>query len=108
CQRSRLYILSVKEAQRPATLPDADDYFLFALRMPDFVLMAALPSADEGLIYLNRSAERLRIYGLHCIPDAMAEIPCCAVVDAQHPFKLIRRHTLARLANQERCKEPLN
>ena len=99
---------SVEEAEIAATLPDANNYLLLALRMPNLVLVAALPPADERLIYFNGSAERLRICVLHRVPDAMAEIPCRAVVDSQHPLKLIRRHPLARLANQERRKEPLN
>src|ERR1035441_10384935 len=106
-QRSRLHIFSVKESQFATALPNADDNLLFALRMADFVLMAALLSAYKGFVNFYDPAERLRIDGLHGVSDAMAEIPRCAVVNPQHPLKLIRRHTLARLADQKRSKEPL-
>src|SRR5271157_129181 len=105
-QRPRLHVLSVEEAQFAATLPNADDHLFLRLGMAGFVLMATLPSTDGGFVYLNRSAERLRFSGLHRVSDSVAEIPCGAVVDAQHPLKLVCRHPFARLANQKRSKEP--
>ena len=107
-QRSRLHIFGMEEAQPPPRCRMPMTTSFLHSGWPAFMLVAALPSADERLVYLKRSAKRLRIDGLHRVPNPMAEIPCCAVVDAQHPFKLIGGHSLARLANQERRKEPLN
>src|SRR5271165_82207 len=107
-QGPRLHVLRVEKAQFAAALPDADNDLFLGLGMSGLVLVAMLTRSDEGLIYFNRSAERLRVNGLHRVPDAMAEIPCGAVVDTQHPLELVRRHSLARLTNQERSKKPLD
>src|ERR1019366_6174604 len=107
-QGARLHILSVEKAEFPAALPDADYYLFRTLRVADLVLMSTLASAHEGFINFHDSAERLGVNGLHGISNAMAEIPSCPVVDSQHTLHLVRRHPLARLADQERGKEPLN
>ena len=50
-QGSRLHILGMKEPEFSPALLDTDNHLLFALRMADFVLMAALHSVStvEGL-----------------------------------------------------------
>src|ERR1019366_10072777 len=44
-QSARFHVLRVEESEFAATLPDADNHLLLALRVPDFMLMTALPSA---------------------------------------------------------------
>ena len=107
-QSAALSIFGVEEAEIAATLPDADDNLLVAVSESSFT-PSPLASANKGFVNLDSTTQFLNGWdGLHCVPDAMAEIPCGAIVDSQHPFKLIRRHPLARLADQERSKEPFN
>ena len=104
-QCATLGILRMEETQIAAALPDSDDNFLGFCASVD--TPSDFLSADIGFIHLNRAIQFLKRRNLgHRVPDSVAEIPCRAVVDAQHPFKLIGTHTLARLAKQVGCKEP--
>lgn len=104
-QSTRLHILSMEEAKIATALSNTYDDFLFTATT---TLATAPSTAHIGLVHLHDSPERLGVDGLHGISNAMAQIPCRAIVDAQHPLKLICGHTLARLADQERREEPLN
>lgn len=103
-QSSGLGIFGVEESQIAIALADADDNFLFCLG--SFGTASAHLSADVGFIHLDYS---VKLFGLcfgHCMPDSVAEIPCSPVVDSQHPLELIRRHALARLADEKHGKKP--
>lgn len=108
-QCARLHVRRVEETKLAAALPDADDDLFLAPWMTGLVLMTALTSADECLVYFDCSTELWAvIVSLHGFPDAMAQVPCGAVIDTEHPFKLIRGHSFARLANQECGEKPLH
>jgi hypothetical protein len=106
-QRSGLYVLSMEEAEIAAALPESDYWFL------SFLASANAPSdllaANVGFIYFDRACQFLKGLVLsHRVPDAVTEIPSRPVVDSQHPFKLVRRHALAGLAEQVSSKKPLS
>ena len=104
-QRAALCIFSVEETQIAAALPDSNDNFLGFFASVD--TPSDFLSADIGFIHFDRAIQFLKRRHLgHRVADSVAEIPCCPVVDAQHPFKLVRAHSLARLAKQVRRKEP--
>src|SRR5271165_3188314 len=109
-ESSALSVLSMKESEIAAPLANTnDDFFLVALTAPALPVTVLL-SAYVGFVHLDRAIE-LSAVGLsrcHSSTNPMAEIPCRAIVDSQHPLHLVCRHSLARLANQERRKEPLN
>src|SRR5205807_3296932 len=88
CQCAALGILRMEETQIAAALPDSNDNFLGFCASVD--TPSDFLSADIGFIHLNRAIQFLEWRHLgHCVPDSVAEIPCCAVVDSQYPFKLI-------------------
>lgn len=103
-QRAGLRILSMKEPQIAAALPDADYNFLLILAVA--YALALLLSAYVGFIYLNRARQfRLLQFG-HCCSDAVAQIPCRLIAPADDAADLVSAHPLPGLAKQVRCDEP--
>jgi hypothetical protein len=102
---SRLYICRVKETEIAATLPNSDNRlfgFLASIDAPSDFLSAYL-----GFVHFDGTSKFLKWRFLsHRVPDAMTQIPRRPVVDSQHPFKLVCRHSLAGLAKQEHSKKP--
>src|ERR1039458_7898142 len=108
CQRSRLHILSLEEAEFPAALLDADNWNLFALTVRDAPCAVRIPltTADPSFIHFNRAIQRLWIDFFHRGPDAMAEVPRGFVASADHALDLVRRDAFAGLTHEVGGSEP--
>ncbi len=106
-QCSRLHIISVKEPEITATLPDAN-YYLFGRATSALRTLRRL-SSNVGFIYFDCTVKFRLVFfgGTHSSPNAMAEIPCGFVADSKHPFKLVGAHSLAGLAQHVGRKKPL-
>ena len=106
-QGAGLRILSMKKAEIAAALPDADNYFFRFLASVD--APTDLFAAYIGFIYFDCAIQLLKgnIFG-HSMTDAVTEIPCRAVVNSEHPLKLVSRHSLAGLAEQIDGQKPLS
>jgi len=104
-ERARLRIVSVEEPEIAVALADADDHFLVIV-LCDMPFTAHL-AANVGCIHFNLAVQH-RLFGLsHCVPDAMAEIPCCFVTsDSKGPLNLAGRNSLFRFAEEQGCHEP--
>jgi hypothetical protein len=103
-QRAGLRIFGVEESQIAAALTDADYDFFCLLAVVN--TLADLLSAYVGFVYFA-NAVHLRLCNLFdSMTDAMAEIPCRAVVDFQHPMKLMGTHAFLRLADEVDREEP--
>ena len=83
--------LGVEKAQLAPTLPDTDHDLFLALKMSYLVLVAALGTADKGLINLNCPAQLGPIFrSSHRGTNAVAQIPCwscssfCQASDRPH------------------------
>lgn len=104
-QCSRLHIFSLEEPQIAVTLLDADHN--------GFVVIACLPmtvlglSADQSLVHLHNAVQGPLIDFLHRRTNAMAEIPCRLVGNAQNALQLICAHALLRLTEKVDAQEPL-
>src|SRR5262249_5780359 len=76
-QCSRFGIFSVKEPQFPATLPDADNHFFFALIfLAPSMTHALLLSAYIGFVHFDCAVQHPALCGTHSLADSMEEIPC--------------------------------
>src|SRR4029077_7266015 len=105
CQCAGLCILSMEEAETATTLPNTYNNFFLILAIPH--AFAMLLSADIGFVYFDGASHLFEWRGIgHCVPDSVEEIPSCAVINAEHPLKLVRTHTLAGLAKQIYGKKP--
>ena len=105
CQRAGLRIFSMEESEFPIALTNTDNncfgtfsgQYAFA-----FVLSTYIGFRPLRRFHPCPACRHL----FHSMADAMAEIPRRAIVDLEHPRKLVSRHPLARLANQIDRKEP--
>ena len=102
---SALRVSRVEEAEIAVAFADADDHF-FVVHLPDLAF-AAIPAADVRCIHFDFAVEH-RLVGLcHCVPDAMAEIPCCFVAsDSKRALNLAGRNTFLCFAEEQGRHEP--
>lgn len=105
-QGAGLRILRVEEPQVAATLPDTDYDLLGAFPESRLALMAALYSADIGLIYFDGAVHHGALCFLHCCSDAMAEIPCGFVAHSERALDLVGAHALACFAEEQGSEKP--
>jgi len=103
-QRPRLCVLSVEEPERPTPLTDADHYLFRVLPGPD--ALADLLSANVGFVHFAGAIQLWFTRLFDRVTDAMTQVPRRAIVNLEHPVKLVRRHALLRLADQIHSKEP--
>lgn len=96
----------MEESERSFALTDSDDYFLGSFAsinsLSDFL------SADVRFIYFADAIQLWFAELFNRVPDTVKEIPCCSVVDLEHPMKLMGRHPFFRLAKQVHSKEPFS
>jgi len=107
CQRPALGVLGMEESQVAATLPNADHNFLVVM-WPVPASASVLMSADIGLVHFHGATQLWLVSLLYRVANAMEKIPSRAIVNLEHPVKLMSRHSLFRLAKQVRCKEPFS
>lgn len=103
-ERTRLYVLSVKEPEFAAALPDADHYFL--VFVPVLMSASGILSADVGFVHLYLARQHRPVGLHHGVSDAMAEVPSGFVADSNGPLNLTGRNSFLRLTEQERRKKP--
>ena len=105
-QRAGFHILGMEEAEFSAALLDANNHFLFVV-LQALPMFAALYAANESLIHLHNAIQWLRIDFLHRSANAMAEIPCSLVGDAEDALQLVGAHAFLGLAEKVDAQEPL-
>jgi len=98
----RLGIFRMNQPEIAVALPNADDNLLFGAVAP----LAGL-SSNVSLINLNRAAQFFGSGFEHGRPDAVRKVPSGFIGGLEHPAQLIRRHALARLAEQIGGEKPL-
>ena len=100
-----LHIFGMEQSEFPVALPNADYNF--------FILQATVPAAsliypaNEGLIYFDFSVKHRLVQFGHCRTNPVAEIPSSFVADSDSSLNLAGRHSLFRLTEQVRSREPL-
>jgi len=104
-QRSRLHIASMKKTELSASLSQTD-YDLFIVVGPVPSSSSMLSSADPSFIHLDSTVQHRALCFFHGSTNAMAEIPCGFITDAQGPFHLVRRETLSGFNKQQYGSEP--
>ena len=104
CERARLGICGMEEAQITVALANSDYYF-FVLDAID-ATFAFVHSAHIGFIYLDRAVEHGLIGLRHCAPDAVAEVPRRLIAHSDRALNLASGHTFLRFAEQVRSQKP--
>ena len=98
----RLSILSMNQPEIAVALPDSDNN-LFVGALAPFAGLAS----NVSLVNLNCPTQFLGSSFEHGCPDAVKErIPSGFVRCLEHPAQLVRRHALARLAEQVGSEKP--
>ena len=107
CQRSRLCVLRVEEAEIAIALADSE-YHFFVVHPADTALPYVL-AAYIGFVKLNRAVEHLLLTFDHRGPDSMTEKPRSLVAtNPERPLNLTSGNSLFRLAEKVRSEKPLS
>src|ERR1039458_9614486 len=112
CQRSRLHILSLEEAEFPAALLDADNWNLFALTVRDAPCAVRIPltTTDPSFVHFERPIHHVLFCRRHRRSDPVTQIPCrligASVFAPERPFELHGAHTFLSLADQQYGEKP--
>jgi len=107
CKCAGLGIFRVEEPQFTPALSQTNHNFLIIVRrVPAFspVLLSAYICFVHFYCAIQLGISRL----LYSVTNAVRQIPSSPVVDSEPALELIRAHSLARLAENERSKEPLS
>jgi hypothetical protein len=105
CQCAALNILSMEEAQIAATLPDTDYDLLVGVPV-SCLAVGMLLSANVGFVHFDSTVEHGPLSFFHGSTNAMAEIPCGLVADAQGTLDLVGRHSLACFTEEYNSGKP--
>jgi hypothetical protein len=103
-KRPAFGILSMKEAEIAIAFTDANDHFLVIV-LADLAF-AAILTTNVGHIQFDFAVQHWLVGLRHCVPDAVAEVPCCFVAHSDRALNLASGHAFLCFAEEMRGKKP--